>query len=90
MKFLTRLASLGLIAPSVYVLVNHIDDLQVKLQLTYVFLLAIGGYILTVFTIPMIQSKMPALLTGKDLCKKGTERGDIPVSVINTVHADSN
>lgn len=52
-------------------------DLQVYLAK----LVAIGvlSYVAVVLLIPILAKFLPAKLSGKDLCKKGTPAGDIPM-----------
>lgn len=39
------------------------------------------SYVAVAFLIPRVAPKMPAKLSGKDLCKRGTPAGDIPMYV---------
>lgn len=79
----THLWAVGLVSPSAYVWMYHIKSGEIRYHLFQVFVLALGGYLLTLLTIPLIKTKMPPILTGKDLCKKGTERGENAVYVDN-------
>lgn len=67
------------LCPSIYVVLKHIDDPEDKYDLMYIISIAVCGYVLVRKTIPLIQIRMPSILTGKDMCKKGTPEGDIPI-----------
>lgn len=52
-----------------------------ELQVYLAKLMAIGvlSYVAVVLLIPILSKFLPAKLSGKDLCKKGTPAGDIPM-----------
>ena len=52
------------------------DQQSAALRLTGICLVS---YVLVVVLIPVVARRMPAKLTGKDLCKRGTPAGDIPM-----------
>lgn len=54
---------------------------QADLQVYLAKLVAIGvlSYVAVVLLIPTLAKFLPAKLSGKDLCKKGTPAGDIPM-----------
>lgn len=41
--------------------------------------ISVVSYAAVVMLIPVVAKRMPAKLTGKDLCKRGTPEGDIPI-----------
>jgi UDP-N-acetylglucosamine--dolichyl-phosphate N-acetylglucosaminephosphotransferase len=69
------LAALPLIPPA-YLLAAAIPYSVVKKQLLLSVGLSAFGFAATVAIIPKLAKKMPSLLTGKDMCKKGTAMAD--------------
>lgn len=58
-------------------------EFPLELQAYLVKLVGIGvvSYAAVVLLIPIASRWLPAKLSGKDLCKKGTPAGDIPMYV---------
>uniref|UniRef100_A0AAV1UB98 UDP-N-acetylglucosamine--dolichyl-phosphate N-acetylglucosaminephosphotransferase n=1 Tax=Peronospora matthiolae TaxID=2874970 RepID=A0AAV1UB98_9STRA len=50
-----------------------------RVYLLRLSLIAIVSYLSVVFLIPIVSRHLPAKLSGKDLCKRGTPAGDIPI-----------
>ncbi|KAF1784471.1 Histidine phosphatase superfamily [Phytophthora cactorum] len=50
-----------------------------KMYLLQLMLVGVVSYVAVVLLIPVVGRRMPAKLSGKDLCKRGTPAGDIPI-----------
>jgi hypothetical protein len=68
------------LVPALYIFLSFDESRKdIRKQLVSSTLLSAGGFALAHTMIPYAMKKMPAILTGKDLCKKGTPLGDTPV-----------
>ena len=67
------------IVPSCYFYTQIRSGRGLKKQLLSCATLAGLGFFATLKTIPYVMRKIPGFLTGKDLCKKGTPRGEVAV-----------
>ncbi|RLN48631.1 hypothetical protein BBJ28_00004714 [Nothophytophthora sp. Chile5] len=61
-----------------------LDDLlplpaELKAYLLQLTVVGIASYAAVALLIPVVGRRMPAKLSGKDLCKRGTPAGDIPI-----------
>ncbi|RLN37908.1 hypothetical protein BBJ28_00005243 [Nothophytophthora sp. Chile5] len=61
-----------------------LDDLlplpaELKAYLLPLTVVGIASYVAVALLIPVVGRRMPAKLSGKDLCKRGTPAGDIPM-----------
>ncbi|KAI9918300.1 hypothetical protein PsorP6_011278 [Peronosclerospora sorghi] len=52
---------------------------ELNLSLLRLTLIGIVSYITVVILIPRVGPRLPAKLSGKDLCKRGTPAGDVPI-----------
>ena len=74
----TYLLGILCLLPSL-VMVWSIKGVDAESWITPVLCIAIPGYAITRYTIPLVATKMPTFLAGKDLCKKGTPFENIRV-----------
>jgi hypothetical protein len=60
---------------------DELVPLPAELKMYLLQLTAIGAvsYAAVALLIPVVGRRMPAKLSGKDLCKRGTPAGDIPM-----------
>ena len=52
---------------------------EVQMYTLKVLGVCLASYIAVVALIPIVKTRLPPSLCGKDLCKKGTPAGDIPM-----------
>eukprot|EP00937_MAST-01D_sp_MAST-1D-sp2_P007623 g7623.t1 len=67
------------LAPALWYWAHIKGERGLQRQLCLCAALAGLGFFLTAHMIPPVMRKVPGFLTGKDLCKKGTPRGETPV-----------
>jgi hypothetical protein len=59
----------------------HVQEEQFSIVILLLKLLIVSfmSYLVVILLIPRIKWRLPSSLCGKDLCKKGTPAGDIPM-----------
>ena len=53
--------------------------MELGTNLLHVTSIAMASYVAVAVLIPLVGRRLPVTLSGKDLCKRGTPAGDVPM-----------